>query len=267
KLSQRHIYDRTPLSDLVRMFTSKDDKIVAYSFKNYEYIAADRLPAVGNFFYLPWQEKYNESPRFGIKIDACQQLASALPKVVIADKWKVWDRYSWESYGDCVQGVLDKHYTQWPEQPLYVRNDIHAAAIQGKALVQRKMQLSVPMVPERPIPLLLAPARSVPGGKLQRIGIMFATYMRQNAGEAQLELVDLQGQVHRQQFALNGLGDNQYHYFDVPPGQYRSAQIVTLSGGGASVWESHASDGGWASCARFEYADGAFDYTAGCPLQ
>ncbi|MCE1191029.1 MAG: hypothetical protein LWW96_02625 [Acidovorax sp.] len=125
--TMRKIAEKTEFSELVQRFTTKGDKIIAYTNRNFEYIVADRLPASGNFFYFPWQEKYNEDPQYGIKIDACQQIADYRPKVMLLDKWKVWDRFPWESYAGCIQTIVDEHYTQVPGRPYYLRNDIYRA--------------------------------------------------------------------------------------------------------------------------------------------
>lgn len=114
----------TEFSRWVGKITNKEDKIIAYSFANYEYLAADRLPASGHFFYLPWQAKYNENPQFGMKIDACQQIADAKPKVMLINKWLVWDRYPWVSYAGCVQGIVDESYVQIPDTDFFVRKDL-----------------------------------------------------------------------------------------------------------------------------------------------
>lgn len=126
KLKAREVPATTEFSELARKYTQQGDRIIAYSFQNFQYIAADRLPASGYFFYLPWQDEYNRNPQFGVKIDACQDIAAALPKVMLIDKWKVWGRFSWESYAGCVQDILDKHYNQVPDRPYYIRKDIEA---------------------------------------------------------------------------------------------------------------------------------------------
>ena len=115
----------TEFSELVKKVTNKDDRIIAYTFQNYEYIASERLPASGHFFYLPWQEKYNENPKWGIKIDACKDIDHYRPKVMLIDKWKVWDRFEWNSYAGCVQKLIDKYYVQLPNTPYYLRQDIY----------------------------------------------------------------------------------------------------------------------------------------------
>lgn len=123
--TDRRIPEETEFSRLVQKYTDKDDRIIVYSFQNFQYLAADRLPASGYFFYSPWQEKYNEAPQYGIRIDACQQIADYRPKVMLIDKWTVWGMFPWGSYGGCVQALMDAHYTQVPGRPYYLRNDLY----------------------------------------------------------------------------------------------------------------------------------------------
>jgi hypothetical protein len=111
-------------SRVVKLLTNEDDRIVAYSFQNLEYLLSDRLPASGAFFYLPWQEKYNEHPILGIKIDACQEIDKYRPKIMLIDKWEVWTKYRWDSYAGCIQKIIDEYYSQIPDRPYYVRKDI-----------------------------------------------------------------------------------------------------------------------------------------------
>ena len=123
-LISRQMPETTEFAQLVELLTSKQDRIIAYSFQNFQYIAADRLPASGHFFYLPWQEKYNENPIFGIKIDACKEIEANRPKIMLIDKWEVWDRFPWDSYAGCIQKIIDKDYYQIVDRPYYVRKDI-----------------------------------------------------------------------------------------------------------------------------------------------
>lgn len=111
-------------SELVKSLTNKGDRIIAYSFRNLEYLLSDRLPASGAFFYLPWQEKYNEQSILGIKIDPCKDIETYKPKVMLIDKWNVWGKYSWDSYAGCIQKIIDKNYDQVLDKPYYVRKDI-----------------------------------------------------------------------------------------------------------------------------------------------
>lgn len=116
-------YD-TEFSRIVKALTNPQDKIAAYTFRNFEYIASERMPASGNFFYLPWQERYNQAPRFGVQIDTCQQLRVEKPKVMLLDKWSEWVPHTWESFGKCIQEFADENYVKIQNRPYYIRSDI-----------------------------------------------------------------------------------------------------------------------------------------------
>ena len=145
RINSQKIPKSTEFAELAKSLTNKEDKIIAYSFQNFQYIAANRLPASGHFFYLPWQEKYNENPKFNIKIDACQEIKANKPKIMLIDKWKVWGIYPWESYANCVQKLIDENYLQVPDKPYYIRKDIATVDI-GTGLPQE----SYPMRPSQP---------------------------------------------------------------------------------------------------------------------
>ena len=70
----RQIRSSTEFSELVKKITKKDDRILAWPLQHYEYLLADRLPASGDFFYLPWQMDYYLHPKMNIKIDSCLAL-------------------------------------------------------------------------------------------------------------------------------------------------------------------------------------------------
>ncbi|MFZ9595454.1 MAG: hypothetical protein ACO3A2_05190 [Bdellovibrionia bacterium] len=123
-LSNGKILMDTEFSQLVKKITEPEDRIISYPFNNFEYLASDRLPASGHFFYLPWQEKYNENPQFGVMINACQQIQEAAPKVIWIDQGLFWGRFPWRSYATCIQNYVDLNYQQVPEKPYYIRKDL-----------------------------------------------------------------------------------------------------------------------------------------------
>lgn len=257
----------TEFSRLVQEFTSKDDRIISYSFNNNEYIAADRLPASGHFFYLPWQEKYNENPKYGISINACREIVEYRPKVMLVNKWKVWGLFSWESYAGCVQSVLDKQYVQVPERPYYIRKDLLSGSMGlTSSLGSTIMKPSPELGASTPIKILMASEQQNEAAAIKRIGIMFGLYGRQNPGEAELHLRGPDGSEFIQRFALPYLGDNKYRYFDIDSKIYTEGEIVSVSGGGISTWESHSENGVAQTCVTYEYADGKRLFTSGCPF-
>lgn len=258
----------TEFSRLVAEFTDKEDKIIAYSFRNYEYIASDRLPASGYYFYLPWQEKYNESPKFGILIDACKQIREVAPKVMLIDKWKVWDSFPWESYAGCIQKLLDSNYHQIPGRPYYIRNDILNNSYNYLSPGDRQMIQSQPLSEINSI-LLKTDRDLIGGGKNKRLvalEVMFGTYARVNSGVAKLNLEKEGGEKFSVDFSLPELLDNRYKSFKIPEDSYVAGEIRWSTGGGISVWESHDKNSRALTCMKYVFSDGTRSFTPGCPM-
>jgi hypothetical protein len=121
---------QTPFSELVKRYTDKNDRILAYSFQNYQYILADRLPGSANFFYLPWQAKYTEGPVLGVTLDACEDIKKNRPKMLLIDKMNVNGEWPWESYAACIQSVINQDYQQVRGTHYYIRSDAFPAELQ-----------------------------------------------------------------------------------------------------------------------------------------
>lgn len=268
KLTSHPIPTETEFSRLVTEFTSPEDRIIAYSFQNFQYIVSGRLPASGHFFYLPWQEKYNENPKFGILIDACKQIKEAAPKVMFVDKWTVWDKYSWGSYAGCIQELLDRNYLQVPNRPYYVRKDLVDGMDEFFLKNNRRMIPSMPLGKMNSISIKMNEGLMHSGveKKLTGIGIMFGTYVRTNPGVARLTLNKLDGGVFSVDFPLPELQDNKYKYFDVQKDSYVSGSIEWLTGGGVSTWESVDEAVSSLTCIKYIFADGSRGFTPGCPM-
>ncbi len=264
KTQTRIIPKTTEFAELVKKLTSKDDKIIAYSFKNHEYIYADRLPASGNFFYLPWQEKYNEKPILGIKIDSCIDINKNKPKIMLIDKWKVWGNYTWDSYGGCIQKILDKDYIKMPGKPFYIRKNSQSKIDFGDISIQRKMKATPPLSKNHSIKLFLT--SKYKDEKIKRIAIMFGTHKRKNLGFAELRLLGIDGSIYRKQFSLESLVDNRYQSFDLNNQNYISGEIISISGHGVSTWESKDSKNVSLTCIIYEYTNGMTEFTPGCPV-
>jgi hypothetical protein len=120
----------TPFSELVKRYTNKEDRILAYSFQNYQYILADRLPSSANFFYLPWQAKYSQNPVLGVTLDACGDIRKNRPKMLLIDKMNVNGEWPWESYAGCIQEVINQDYLQVRGTHYYIRADAFPADLQ-----------------------------------------------------------------------------------------------------------------------------------------
>lgn len=145
--------------------------------------------------------------------------------------------------------LVDRYYVA-AEQPEYI------------AVVRRP---SAPLDKNNPITLVMLGAHRAHLQPLKRIGIQFATYIRNNPGVAELRLTTPDGRAFTMPFDLPALADNQYKYFDLDPLPYASGEIRFLTGGGISTWEAHEEKGSVATCLIYEYASGAKRYTRGCP--
>ncbi|CAJ0693531.1 hypothetical protein [Ralstonia mannitolilytica] len=268
KITSAPIPTETEFSKLVAEFTVPEDRIIAYSFQNFEYLASGRLPASGHFFYLPWQEKYNENPKFGISIDACKQIREAAPKVMLVDKWKVWDRFPWDSYAGCIQKLLDSNYRQVPNRPYYIRNDLLRGLDDYFSIENRKMIPSLPLSEVSSIKLKIDKDLMEAGRnrKLIALEIMFGTYVRVNPGVAQLILEREGGEKVNIDFALPELQDNHYKRFTIPEDSYVAGEVKWLTGGGISAWESHDEKDRVLTCMKYVFSDGSRGFTPGCPM-
>ena len=265
----------TEFSKLTDLITNPSDRIIAYSFQNVNYITANRLPASGSFFLSPWEVKYNKHPVLGVKIDSCDDIKKNTPKVMLINKWNYFDG-SWESYGACIQKIMDRDYIKIIDKPFYVRKDIFAKYKEkifeqgyisekaSKNMEKFTSASSSPLTKDHPIKLMMTSGHKKSAVGLKRLGIMFGTYQRINPGSAELRL---HGEKHSLSniFSLRDLDDNQYHYFDVDGKTYTSGEIVWHSGGGVSVWERHGNKNTNNSCIIYKYNNGEKRITYGCP--
>jgi len=122
-LAKDILYD-TDFSRVVKSLTDKNDRVIAYSWQTFEYLASERLPISGAFTYFPWQVKYSENPIFGLNIDGCRDIEFFKPKVMLIDKLNVYGMHPWSSYGGCIDRQLMMNYKKVQDKPIYIRNDI-----------------------------------------------------------------------------------------------------------------------------------------------
>ncbi|MCQ7061114.1 hypothetical protein MRO53_21865 [Escherichia coli] len=268
KLTSLPIPTDSEFSNLVTEYTTKSDKIIAYSFQNLQYLLSDRLPASGNFFYLPWQDKYNENPKFDIKIDTCKQIMEYKPKIMLIDKWKVWDKFTWSSYTGCLQNYINKNYQQIPNKPYYIRKDLIIDADEYFSNIKWTITPSRPLNKNNSIKLKFNNTIKENDGskKLIKIGIRFGTYMRENAGLARIDIKKKNNSNFYLTFPLSSLKDNSYKYFDIPSDIIQEGEIKSLTGEGVSTWESYNKDIGSFTCIISIYSDGSRSLTPGCPM-
>ncbi len=129
-----------------------------------------------------------------------------------------------------------------------------------------KIQPSTPLGEANAIPLLMTAAQQNQNTSLNRIGVMFATYVKINQGDAVLRLRGPKGAEFIQRFSLATLSDNKYHYFNLDSKRYTLGEISGLTGRGVSTWEAHGDNGSVNTCLVYEYVDGKKRFTPGCPL-
>lgn len=251
-------------SNLVQLITDEDDKIIAYSFRNEEYLLSKRLPASGYFFYLPWQKEYNSNPVLGIKIEPLKDILSNKPKVILADKWKVWNKYEWEDYAKEVEDVLKREYVQFEDKPYYVRKDLI------KAPLSKKSHNSV-LVPSQKLnvnsPIQLSNSMYA-FEEICEVYILFATYQSENVkGDIKLALKGEDGEYIQMEIPPNRIQDNAYLKINVPVGTYNEMQLFTSSElvSPLSVWEISSAEVR-NSCVIYKYTNGQFGFTPGCPI-
>lgn len=124
-IEDRQIRSSSPFSQLVKKITNKNDRIISWPFQNYEYILSNRLPASGNFFYLPSQPAYYQKPKFGITIDSCNEIQEVKPKIMLIAEYD-FNGVKWDDYKPkCLKEFLDTSYQRIHNSFYYIRNDIY----------------------------------------------------------------------------------------------------------------------------------------------
>ncbi|NHN77252.1 hypothetical protein HA520_08100 [Azotobacter chroococcum] len=129
-----------------------------------------------------------------------------------------------------------------------------------------RMKPSQQLGADSPIKLFMGSYHQDAGVAIQRLWVMFGTHVRENPGVAELHLRRDDGSVFVQRFSLPDLVDNRYRYFDLDSHHYVLGEIVSITGGGVSTWESHDEHGDIKTCIVYEYSDGKRQFTPGCPL-
>lgn len=130
---------------------------------------------------------------------------------------------------------------------------------------QIQMQPSPQLAAGAPIKLGISSIRGEDPAKLKRIGVLFATYARSNPGAAELRLTSKDGSIVSHRFELADLADNQFRYFDLNSARFSAGEILSISGGGISVWEGKPEHGDAQACIVYDYVDGRSVSTPGCP--
>lgn len=113
----------TPFSRIVQRVTEPTDEILAFTYRNYEYLVSDRLPASAHFYYLPMQAQYNKNPYKDIKTDLLSDMMKAKPKLLVMDFWSSTE-VPWDTYASDIVRYVLANYNQIGYTDMYVRKDI-----------------------------------------------------------------------------------------------------------------------------------------------
>ncbi|WP_058553679.1 hypothetical protein [Thiohalocapsa sp. ML1] len=95
---------------LAQALVPAGEPILAVVFSPRWYLLIERLPSSGAYYYLPWQAAYNRAPVLGYRLDPCADLERAPPKLIVWDRWPVWDRYDVADYAPCLVELMQRDY-------------------------------------------------------------------------------------------------------------------------------------------------------------
>lgn len=118
--------DYSDFSRIAKKITKEDEKILALTFRSYEYLLSDRLPASTHFIYLSIQAKYNQEPYKDIYVSIAKDVLKNKPKIILIDKWNIIidETDYWDNYANDLMEVVNKYYYQLIDSNIYIRNDI-----------------------------------------------------------------------------------------------------------------------------------------------
>jgi hypothetical protein len=272
--------DESDIYRYIRSITRKEGDLLALVLNPIIYIKAERLPASGHHFYLPWQAAYSRNPIQGYRIDICDDIKRNNPAVVWLFNLRVWERYTLQNYEPCVIRAINDGYTPLAfDSPWYIRNDVlrnsHVRpprttypstldiSFLKRAITQPSPQLST----VQPIPIFMTPEHKERPVALKRLGILFTTSGKATQGRAELRLTDPAGSKTILLINLAEISNSGYHFFDLLPKRYVAGDIVATAGGGISTLEDHLDPYHTYTCMLYEYVDGSRDYTTECPLK
>lgn len=117
----------TEFSRIVERVTSPEDRILALSFRSYEYLVSDRLPASTHFIYLSIQAKYNQNPYKDIYVSIAEDVKKNRPKLMLIDEWNIIldDSDLWQNYASDLMQIVYEEYYQLKDKNIYVRKDLN----------------------------------------------------------------------------------------------------------------------------------------------
>lgn len=280
-----------PIYQFIRSITKRRNDLLVLNYGALIYIKADRLPASGNLFYLPWQAEYDRAPIDGYRIDICGDLRDRRPAVIWLLNRRIFGNASYPSrsldeYEPCVLSFVTENYRPLGfGSPWHIRKDLlgtengRTAPLAPPELdldpnSPKILYLSRPLRPSTPIPLHMDSNHVQRQLPLRRIGILFATDSTYGSGSASavLHLEGPKRNTLERRFKLENEATNTYTFFEVDLKEYFKGQIRSVEGGGLHTWESHFAQGPDSdpttpyTCIIYEYENGTRRYTPMCPI-
>lgn len=206
-------------ASVINALSSATEPMAAYAFLPSQYLFAQRLPASGQFYYLPRHS--NDS----VRADVCADLNQQRPRFFVLDRRTAGNSDPFEDYAACMIDFLTKHYTLIkPQSPyLYLRRDLMTTVIPqltaaGHPPYPAKPLKSITSTPGDELlngdivqTTLAVPAKAT----LLAVQIRLTNYGRSNSGFMDIELHDSSGQrLGRRQILNAEVEDDEF--FTVP---------------------------------------------------
>ena len=108
-----------PLYGEVRRLVPPGETMLAMPFWPGAYINAERLPASGQYYYIPFQAEYDRAPVLGAAIDFCGDIERNKPKAIVMLGAKPGSSGDLLTYKPCFGEILKRDYRGKPEFGLF----------------------------------------------------------------------------------------------------------------------------------------------------
>jgi hypothetical protein len=188
--------------DLIREFSTESDRLLALPFAPIVYIQSGILPALGSYYYLPWQAEYNKNPISNYRTDICSDTFSPRPTFIWYSNTPVWGQYPIEEYEPCIQKIVDNHYIKMGASNIYFPKKFFLHNPFSLSTEDSKRKPSAQLEVDAPIQIKLGPFIQNGKSQIEKIGVRLATYRRTNLGTAELVLSTSSGEIFRSEFSL-----------------------------------------------------------------
>jgi hypothetical protein len=178
------------------------------------YIHTDRIPASGNYYYLPWQARYNKHPIFNTKIDINSDLIKNKPSIIYCDKWKVWDLYDFPDYAGEVTNILNNNYVKMDDyQYLYVRKDVYKKILENTSFIKNEEKNTVygEILPGNYFDETFIPLTK----HIVEVKLLLATYTHKCTGYLSLKLMKNNHVLAEEIQDLASIGDSAWDDFNI----------------------------------------------------